>query len=140
MTDQIIEMNFHNRETAIKEHRKMWNWIADTAEKEHRFVTKEEYIYQSHLKYNKLVSNCFCCDYAVRKISVLANFEKANDICDYCPLVWHKGNKTFLVPPCCHNESPYTKFLEAASENNIKDCVKYSREIANLPEVRKDDE
>lgn len=131
---------YFTKAQAIEEHRKMWNWIADMTKEKDRIVTKKEYIYQSHFKWNELASNCFCCDYAMRKSSALINLKKVNAICDYCPLVWHKENEIFLVPPCCHNESPYTKFLEAASENNIKDCVKYSREIANLPEVREDDE
>lgn len=127
------------RAQAIKEHRKMWNWIADTAEKEHRFVTKEEYIYQSHLKYNKLVSNCFCCEYN----------DSFSDIgCNHCPLIWYEGQKERMKKGlrytyCLNHNSPYRVYdniFEIGEEIDIKFFIEAVREIANLPEVREDDE
>jgi hypothetical protein len=143
MTDQFIEMNFHNRETAIKEHRKMWNWIADTAEKEHRFVTKEEYLMTFGYENYCIAYRCFCCEYN----------DSFSDIgCNHCPLIWYEGQKERIKKGlhytyCLNHSSPYRVYdsifvtdVVIGEEIDIKLFIEAAREIANLPEVREDDE
>ena len=108
---------------AITEHRKMWTWIADTAEREKRIVTKEDYFYQSHLNYEDLTAGCYCCEYAAKKHHQEHKEVVNRFICVYCPLIWHEGPMTKLAP-CLDSESPFAKFGEAVSKGDIEDCIK----------------
>lgn len=76
------------REEAIRQHRKMWHWIADKLKgeevKSHLFVTgyKKEYI-ETYFPGMDINSYCFLCEYS-------NNQRKTDDECkcDYCPLKW----------------------------------------------------
>ena len=72
------------KEQAIKEHRKMWNWIADQYKN-----GCTDFIYDIEDRYIKECTNyspsdfecwSFCCEYSIQN-DVL-------DSCDSCPLVW----------------------------------------------------
>ena len=47
------------REQAIKEHRKMWNWLAEHPEK-----CKEDYFEVYHEKFDYMSNGCFLCEYS----------------------------------------------------------------------------
>lgn len=140
MTEQTIESIFYDRETAIKEHRKMWNWIADTAEREKRIVTKEEYLMTCDYEQYCIVNNCFCCEYDEQ-------FDDNSAIaCNHCPLVWYEGqeenmkeNKDYTY--CMNHKSPY-RIYESIFSDDIEEeipielFIKATREIANLKEVK----
>ena len=46
------------REQAIKEHRKMWNWLAEHPEK-----WKDDYFEIYHEKFGHIFYDCFLCEY-----------------------------------------------------------------------------
>lgn len=129
----------YSRKLTLNEHRKMWNWIADTTKSKNEVTTKLEYFDQSHLNYEDLTAGCYCCEYAAKKHHQEHKEVVNRFICVYCPLIWHEGQMAKLAP-CLDDESPFAKFGEAVSKGDIEDCIKYSKEIANLPEVREDDE
>lgn len=134
----------YSRKLTLSEHRKMWNWIADTTKAKNEVTTKLEYFDQSHLNYEDLTAGCYCCEYAAKKHHQEHKEVVNRFICVYCPLIWHGGPMIELEPtiefsPCLDYESPFAKFNEAVSKGNIEDCIKYSREIASLPEAREDE-
>ena len=47
------------REQAIKEHRKMWHWLAEHPEK-----CKEDYFEVYHEKFDYMINDCFLCEYS----------------------------------------------------------------------------
>lgn len=134
-----------DRRTAIAEHRKMWNWIADTAKKEGRFVAKEEYLDAFGYDSQTLVCGCFCCTYS-------SSIEKF--ACDCCPLIWCEEQAKWLKEAkepitsahtvfCSLEGSPfkiYVKFFPNISGNKtlgkreLDEFVKNARAIAELPE------
>lgn len=50
------------KDEAIQEHRKMWQWMGNTALMQKRIVTKKEYM-ETHNIDNDLEGHCFCCEY-----------------------------------------------------------------------------
>ena len=76
------------REEAIRQHRKMWRWIADKLKSEevmsHFSIAsyKREYI-ETYFPGSEIYTRCFLCEYAD---SVM----KSDGVirCKYCPLKW----------------------------------------------------
>lgn len=111
----------------ISEHRKMWNWIADTTEKLERPVRKYEYfdfIGCPELKVPLL--SCFCCDYT----------QKAGKWCGgTCPLDWgNKENKCTNVA-----DALFDGWCNACNNENWREAAVLARKIANLPERNRGD-
>lgn len=119
-----------SKQQAIKEHRKMWNWIADEIEKTGHEVTKYDYLRQSEYAYERIRADCFLCDY-IRNTG--------DGLCGHCPLVWYKDDDRFVGRTMCIDpKSPYFKYLlhdtkGKTYEEWVKESSKYAREIANLP-------
>lgn len=65
------------KEQAIEKHRKMWNWIADQYENGrvgNIHAMKQEYIDIEETEYReRILHNCFCCEYATQKRVVLTD-------------------------------------------------------------------
>lgn len=136
-----------SKEEAIKNHRVMWNWIADQYEKGSnmriRFL-KREYINTMDPKYNariKLHASCYCCYYAgIHGIVGAGNKYMFN--CDQCPVVWPSYAEEGM---CCEGASRATgiglyKLIEKCTTfykgvNENRDIlVKLCRLVADLPE------
>ena len=119
--DTMKDIHSMTRAQIIREHRKMWNWIADETLKKKRKVDKDEYFEKYKKKYrNQPRNDCFLCEY---------NIVMQNSDCDSCLINWDSaGNRN------CMN----TLYGEWVRINY--DCYKYAaevaREIANLPEKK----
>lgn len=112
---------------AIKEHRKMWNWIADETYKTEECVDKCDYL--NHNKECKEMDkrynlsehfNCFCCAYAGRNNSSFA-YER----CENCPLHWGDNR--------CFDDSYFHDWGLACQNDDWETAYKLARKIANLP-------
>lgn len=107
------------REEAIKNHRKMWNWIADQYEngsKNDIIAVKRQYLETMNI--NPYPSQlCFLCQFCIDNFSG----------CEMCPVIW----KNFE----CSN-SEYGRIYELTEKLffSRKKAAKIARIIANLPE------
>lgn len=111
------------KQEAITEHRKMWNWIADTIKEEKRIKDirglKRKYLEQKDFE---IMGNCFCCEYS-----------KFN--CSICPLEWNSDLNEFMCEQKHEKndgEGLYT--LCRLEETSWVDQYKLARKIAYLPE------
>lgn len=118
------------REEAIKNHRTMWNWIADQIRDGRKDVTishlKEKYLIEHGYDPDTILHECFCCEYAVQENGGYNDYgDYCDDYCESCPLVW--GNENLCKPGYfCENTGWY--WAKRTEEN--------ARKIANLPEKR----
>lgn len=135
-----------SKEEAIKNHRAMWNWIADQYEKGSnqrvRFL-KREYIDtmdpNRDERIKKIYVSCYCCYYAGINNSVGADNEYMFN-CDQCPVVWPSYAGEGM---CCEGTSRTIGLYEFIEEctafykgfDEVRDIlVKLCRLVANLPE------
>ena len=108
---------------AVREHRKMWNWIADETEKRKEKVEKEDYFIEVE-PYCSIREEreelCWCCEY-------VSSIEDGWDECwacwACCPIVW--PNRKHCI---------YETFGKWDIETNWKRAAELARQIANLPE------
>lgn len=136
-----------SKEEAIKNHRAMWNWIADQYEKgsnKRVQILKREYIDTMDPNRDeriKLHASCYCCYYAgLNNIAGVENKYMFN--CDQCPIVWPSYAEEGM---CCEGTSratgiglyklieKCTVFCKAVNENQDI-LVKLCRFVADLPE------
>ena len=119
-------MNMTKQE-AIENHRKLWSWLADTAEKENRVVEKEEYFCEFKLPF--IENDCCCCEYTLQ-------FDTKHDgffvMCSHCPVMWKSNNRTneFM----CEKGGEYSEWKEALFRKDVPEFIRLARIIANLPE------
>lgn len=134
-----------SKEEAIKNHRAMWNWIADQYEKGRnqrvRFL-KREYIDTMDSNRDELIklhACCYCCYYAGINNIVGADNEYMFN-CDQCPVVWPSYAGEGM---CCEGTSRTIglyEFIEECTDvymrvDEIRDIlVKLCRLVADLPE------
>lgn len=109
------------REQAIVEHRQMWRWLAENPSKD-----KHDYLRAKGINENELELRCFLCTYAA------AEKKRAEGIrwCAYCPLDW--GGRG------C-DEPEHSLYGEWANENKRRRRAKLARQIAELPERKRDE-
>lgn len=127
------------KEVAIKEHRKMWNWIAEKLEN----MTDDIAMTVDELKewYTKSLSlnlrcDCFCCEYTIH------NREDIYMNCDKCPLVW--GSEKNVEDYFCERRTIINgQTLQRglwltcnvlSKEGKYAEAAKLARIIAELPE------
>lgn len=135
-----------SKEEAIKNHRAMWNWIADQYEKGNNKrvqILKREYIDtmdpNRDERIKKLYVSCYCCYYAGINNIVGADNEYMFN-CDQCPVVWPSYAGEGM---CCEGTSRTIGLYEFIEEctafykgfDEIRDIlVKMCRLVADLPE------
>lgn len=118
------------KEEAIRKHRLMWNWIAQTSIQEQRCVSKGE-AFKHFFWRRKIQSDCWCCEYSFYKTKILEY--KSGHImhpCDRCPVNW---NPTMT---CYATDGLYSEFLDASYANNYLKAAKIAYQIAELPEQK----
>lgn len=122
------------REQAIKEHRKMWNWLAEHPEK-----YKDDYFEIHHEQFGHINNYCFLCEY---------NSQNDGYYCDKdCLCDWGEINGCVGSPPKVGLYDLYNNLknsLEYIDKNSVwcKDIIKglrlmisrTARAIAELPE------
>ena len=110
-------MELITKEEAIRNHRLMWNWIADESLRQKRCVDKDEafkhFGWGETLAYN---SYCWCCAYA-------------HNYCDKCLIEWGNCLK-------CAG-SIYDYWVMFKDYNDYIKAAEVAKQIANLP-VRED--
>lgn len=117
MTDELAEKN----------HRTLWNWVAETGEHKHRAPIShslDKFNYQGILDGALLAANevdCFACGEAYIRGK---NSDPRNN-CKHCPINWNGRHGH-----CTDYDSPYIKYYEALTGEEAK---KYAAIIANLP-------
>ena len=127
------------KEQAIKEHRKMWNWIAD--QYKNRCIN---YIYEVEQRYidectnyssDEIASNSFCCEYSDQN--------DVSDSCDSCPLAWDKitGFCACLQTDKLNEDGDFAGLYQKvtdetwdSSEIDFDKVYKLCKQIASLPE------
>ena len=132
------------KEEAIREHRKMWNWIADQYEQGYAdsvMYLKTRYLEQyEHGKWCYITNKCFCCRYDTTK---RAEIDCRGRRCCCCPIQWKSNVNQYM---CCDHfeigdELGLYSYLCILSDQSMadhmadhKELAKLAREIANLPE------
>lgn len=114
-----------NREEAIANHRKMWNWIADETERIKRSVDKTEYFIANGIRPNERPAHlCYCCQYDVQQYHL--------PMCAACPIDWG----CYEISACDYPNAAYYKWKENAriGSKEWRIAAYYARAIANLPE------
>ena len=127
----MVNLNL-SREETIKEHRKMWNWIADEIMRVRVLPTNIHELKFSYFVKNRIAddeipySECYCCDYTYC------------DGCSLCPIDWK--NTSGKQRGCYNIDSPYRKLVDLLKLRNVdrEGLSSYAREIANLPEMEED--
>lgn len=105
------------RDEAIREHRKMWNWIADETLRLKRKVEKSEYFETFKKEYKiKPMSECWCCEFNNQRH------------CKNCIIDWGDGAY------CTTVSHRLSAFMLWANSCNYKKAARYARKIAELPE------
>lgn len=108
---------------AIRNHRLMWNWIAQTSIQEQRCVIKDEAI--EYFGWPEIKTECWCCQYSR---------VEQNSLCEKCPIVW--TNSSTILASCCEKDTEFTNWSIAIKKQNYILAAKYAYRIADLPERR----
>ena len=119
-----------SREDAIKNHRKMWNWIADETLKRGRPVSKIEYFDEIGMPEEiRPYFNCYCCEYD------LNNNDEPGWWCKNCPVDWRTLPDKLKRKNRICTKSFYNKWEieKNRAYPDYKKCAKLARKIANLP-------
>lgn len=114
------------KKQAIKEHRKMWLWIAEQTEKKKRVVRKYEYL-DLYYPNADIEGYCFCCEYAYQQREVM---------CKKCPIDWDSECDKYMCfdKTNFEDDNLYALWTEAGDTGNWKEAAKLARQIAELPE------
>lgn len=125
------------KEEAIRQHRKMWNWIANKLKSEetksHLFITgyKKEYA-ETYFPGMEIQANCFLCEYSENQLKTEDEYK-----CYYCPLKWGELENDDCMAVCDGGlgQGLYEKALLTSDSNYL---YYLSKQIAELP-VRKEE-
>ena len=126
------------KEQAIKEHRKMWNWIADQYKNRTDLLNETEcvdglkrwYIYMTFPD-ETIEYDCFCCEYDYQYDEI--------GICKHCPLEW---DSMYNVCMCVDKDREHDGLYglicdfnhDKCSDNDFSYCADLARQIAKLPD------
>lgn len=131
-------------EEAIKNHRDMWNWIADQYERNkscddcemHDVDSYKEAYIKDHFSDVSVKNNCFMCEYAEQMYDDPYDLSTCTDYHNYCLLDWGNTEPGYMCEEEC---SPYSDVVRYFKDNpftsceDIDDVIARCREIANLP-------
>jgi len=120
---------------AIKEYRKMWNWIADETERTGECKSQEDYLEFVGIDPKDLANKCFLCEYSKNK--TLSSVKYPLSECNFCPLDFESYIK--LNCSCrsiVDNEDNglYVKYREYLAFEDVYGVIDTARQIANLSE------
>lgn len=119
-------MAFLSKSEAVRLHRLMWNWIAQTSIQEQRCATKEEAF--KHFGWDlSTPCLCWCCAYTI------FNRIRESIECEFCPVVWGE-NELGQNIGCLYRTSAFQSYRSARNREDYIEAAKYAYEIAELPE------
>lgn len=107
------------KKEAIKNHRKMWNWIANRLELG-EYVDKKDY-FKRHGIITRPSCLCYACEYSDQFRDKMP--------CEKCPIDWGK-TEDGKSRSCTNNHSLYLQYIV---EGDLKKRAKLARQIARLP-------
>lgn len=96
------------REEAIRNFRKMWQWMAKEGIKRRKFIDKCEYLAEHNLE--QMENDCYLCEYVVMTSLML---------CHDCPIKWGEHNEL-----CTDYNSLYYHW-----RNTVENSTKTIREV-----------
>ena len=142
-----MEMEELTREEAIRRHRLVWNWLADETEKIGETITKKDAFKHFGWDRSKVLSSCWCCEWAhwKRNLDLYIYKDNFKSVCFYCPLDWSNGEKKILKATCLDimtndgyvNDGLYEQwFFKTYGEEDHAEASRLARIIANLPEKK----
>lgn len=121
-----VKIEYFTKKEAIRRHRLMWNWIAQTSIQEQRCVLKIEAF--EHFGWDiSTPCLCWCCAY-----TIFNNIRDTID-CDFCPVVWGE-NELGQKIGCLYRTSVFQSYESAKNREDYIEAAKYAYEIAELPE------
>lgn len=113
------------RDEAIKKHRIMWNWIAQTCIQEQRIA----------INYDSEVADHFGW-YEIQGITALCNYDVDNGDCDKCPLIW-PGDSCIYLENDSQNKLKFSGLIHLyQSAKDYVEAARIAYQIADLPERR----
>ena len=101
------------KEEAIRNHRKMWSWLAKNPGKGERDYLRE---FDPEAK---LTANCYLCGYV-----------NNNGHCEYCPLEWPGAGH------CTDTGGLYREWAYAMDWEDYALAAEIAKQIAELPEKK----
>lgn len=116
------------KEQAIKEHRKMWGWIAEETLKREKIVCKEEYL-AKYFPDEDICCACFCCEYGKQKTNSEENIR-----CKFCPLDWGSDCSTTQCVDKNYLAGEGNLFALWESTLGWEEAAELARQISELPE------
>lgn len=124
------------REQAIKEHRKMWNWIADETINRQIKVTKWEYFYT--FKFIEPIHLCYCCEYARNVCEERKENSSIGSRCWYCPIKWGEEDSARCYDDECDPPALYSLW-ERLGNLEFEQAAYLAKQIAELPEYQSEE-
>lgn len=116
-----------------KNHRKMWQWIAEETRRRKRHVEKFEYFKAFGIpKWKRPYCDCYACEEAGQRARDDGYDVDYDDLmeCDYCPIDWNNGKK------CVEDGALFRDWRHARS---YEEAAKFAEKIAMM-EWRNTDE
>jgi hypothetical protein len=136
------------REEAIREHRKMWNWIANETKKRGCIVEKYDYFYEN-VKVKSIDLNdvpkchCYLCQYGMDQLlsQNFSSWEAYDNRCKYCPLDWGSSNMDSHMCLSIGGSLGLFDLWDCARRtDNLDAAYLYAKQIAELPEIEDSEE
>lgn len=126
-------MKLLSKSEAVRRHRLMWNWIAQTSIQEQRCATKEEAF--KHFGWDlSTPCLCWCCAYTVfNSVHYTVVGDIPNIDCDFCPVVWGE-NELGQNIGCLYRTSAFQSYGSDRNRGDYIGAAKYAYEIAELSE------
>ena len=124
-----IQNDSRIKKYAIRNHRKMWKWIANKIDKAkpNTYFRGIDLVFEYLNTYFPDMEHiCFCCEYA----SYIASDQGIK--CFYCPILWGTESK-YASYYCEYGSGLYSNFMRLSELGNWKEAAKIARKIANLP-------
>lgn len=136
-----------DKQAAIAEHRKMWDWIANHLNPDIGIGVQElkcEYL-KEHEKEHEIESGCYLCDFVGCVLNspdnnLIPNPENEFSTCDYCPVTWGTENPddkcVFAIDKDTGERKPglYRRVMLACEKRNWGTARELAMKIRDLPE------
>lgn len=116
--DKNGHINYIPKQTMLKNHRSLWNWMAEETKRRKTIVDKENYIDEINPIIGQLEAQCWPCEYT------------AEDNCTNCPFAWGNSDTSTCIS-ADNTEGLYNKWRHT---NSWEKAAKYAEQIANLDE------